>query len=623
MPGLFLGYGLWGLYQGPALYAYSEFVGYFAGPLYDLADYRLETLLTYRLGSLLLAAALILATPLVRGALPMGAPQLERRRSVNRTARLVALVLAGSYVTYRGLGPSLGHELNEARLAELLPAKLNGQRCHVRYQPSQTSKKSAQLVLRQCEADLVSVAGYFEVQQPARLTVSLFASQEEKGRITGAGRTSVAKPWRGEVHVQEAGFPHPVLRHEIAHIVAAEFGAGPFRVAGPLGGLVPDPGRIEGFAVAAAPAWASDGTLEDWAAAQDRVGKMPPLSSLFQLSFYGSSSVAAYGSAGAFVAFVKDVYGASVLKRWYQGEALELLTGVSLSALERTFKERLAQLEVPLFVLRAAEERYAALAVGERRCPHAVDRALGRAQALCELDPGLARREVERATALDPSELDSNLWLSSCFAAAGELGTSRELLEKYRTGPSWSLREKELALADLLNESGNVEQAKRRYEALLGTATSSAEVRALELRLWALSDHANPVSKELVRIALVQRRTERERLAQLAVTASSAPSGFLGGYLLGRALFREGAWESAQASFAFALAAEGVLGANGPSFQEPPFVELKTEALRLLLTSSCARGDRNRFHEVEPLYSARALTKNQHVELTELRGICP
>ena len=46
----------------------------------------------------------------------------------------------------------------------------------------------------------------------------------------GAGGTQFAKPWLGSVHVNDAPFPHPTLKHELAHVAAAAFGSGPFRV---------------------------------------------------------------------------------------------------------------------------------------------------------------------------------------------------------------------------------------------------------------------------------------------------------------------------------------------------------------------------------------------------------
>ncbi len=57
----------------------------------------------------------------------------------------------------------------------------------------------------------------------------------------GAADTFIAKPWRREVYVQAGGYPHPVLGHEVMHVIAGAFARGPFRIAGGAGGLLPDP----------------------------------------------------------------------------------------------------------------------------------------------------------------------------------------------------------------------------------------------------------------------------------------------------------------------------------------------------------------------------------------------
>jgi len=59
-----------------------------------------------------------------------------------------------------------------------------------------------------------------------------FRDAAEKKRLMGAGDTYIAKPWRKEVYLQMGAYPHPVLGHELAHVVAGSFGRGPFRIAG-------------------------------------------------------------------------------------------------------------------------------------------------------------------------------------------------------------------------------------------------------------------------------------------------------------------------------------------------------------------------------------------------------
>ena len=71
----------------------------------------------------------------------------------------------------------------------------------------------------------------------------------------GAGGTNIAKPWRREIYLQDDVWPHPVMPHELAHIVAGKEICRPLRchllvaVTGdPLERLVPEEhlaGRVE------------------------------------------------------------------------------------------------------------------------------------------------------------------------------------------------------------------------------------------------------------------------------------------------------------------------------------------------------------------------------------------
>ena len=89
-----------------------------------------------------------------------------------------------------------------------------------------------------------------DIFKPESGTVSILGGpmSEEKKDLIGIGRTLIAKPWRREVYLQMARWPHPVLGHEVVHAVLSEAGRGPFAVAATWGGLIPNPGIIEGAA---------------------------------------------------------------------------------------------------------------------------------------------------------------------------------------------------------------------------------------------------------------------------------------------------------------------------------------------------------------------------------------
>ena len=129
------------------------------------------------------------------------------------------------------------------------------QRCRVVH-PRGMRPEAAALVGRDCDQDVAAVERYVDVHDTPRITVFLFQDSAQKRALMGAADVYIAKPWRREVYVQMAGFggyPHPVLRHELAHVIAGQFARGPFKIAGDLGGVIPDPGLIEGIAEAASP----------------------------------------------------------------------------------------------------------------------------------------------------------------------------------------------------------------------------------------------------------------------------------------------------------------------------------------------------------------------------------
>src|SRR5205807_1470112 len=169
-----------------------------------------------------------------------------------------------------------------------------------------------------------------------------FADSGQKKRLMGAADTYIAKPWRNEVYLQVSGYPHPVLGHELAHVVAGSFGRGPFRTAGPLGGVWPNPGLIEGVAVAASP---DDEDLTDaqWARAMLDLGILAPVERIFSVGFLGEHAAKSYTIAGAFVRWMIDTHGAAAVRRWYGGEAIEAVTGKGWAALDADFRQSLAQ----------------------------------------------------------------------------------------------------------------------------------------------------------------------------------------------------------------------------------------------------------------------------------------
>lgn len=573
---------VWRFFDSPVVFAFDPFFGYFAGPLYDTVIDPIDRLATYRAGSL----ATLLAAWVFSGALTLRGSALSFQRFAHPGQLLAGGAAAGLSVLFASLGPSLGHNVSNAAILEALSRTESYGRCDVRYDPS-ISKDYVRLLARDCEAHLGGLERYFEVSAPERVRVLLFANTAQKGRLMGAATTFIAKPWRHEIYVQQSSYPHPVLRHELAHVVAGRFGQGPHKIAGAFGGWLPDPGRVEGFAEAAAPREDSDFTVTEWAAAMAQADLLPPLGQVFQLGFLGQNASTAYTAAGAFVVWLRAQYGPRVLTAWYGGAALsELTRGKDLAALEAEFRKDLAAVEISQRLTVAAQARFSQPSIFGRRCPHAVDAAYGRAQTLLgALDVEGAEAAYGEVLALDPGHVGARLGLGTCALrrsnAEAAVQAYRGVAEDQRLALGNRLGARE-AIADTEFLRGNRDRARQLYSELLEQGASEDYRRTLEVKRLATELPA-PDREVLQTLLLGSFRLGASwdtAAPLLGAWRERDPNDGLASYLLGRNLFNRSLYDSSAAYLDESLARKSALAS------------VRREALRLRVTVGCARGER-------------------------------
>ncbi len=474
-------------YTSPMIFAFDPFFGYFAGTLYDTVIVATPRLTTYRVGSISTLTALACLASLLRRGSAAGGSAPPSRSAVSLTTVVGAACLGGSLAVW-WWGDVLGHHQSRASIVAALGHIVSSDRCTVVHSGA-VSDRRARLMARECEEYLYSHEAFFEVQLAGRVTVYAFGSPEEKGRLMGASQTYIAKPWRHEVYVQTGRYPHRVLGHELAHVVAGAMGRGPFAVAGPLGGWIPDPGRIEGFAVAAAPAEDTERDLMQWSRALLELDLFPDLTSLFRLSFLGQNSSKAYTVAGAFVRWLRDHRGPAALRRWYGGEPLAEATGAPLGELEAQFRQELARQPVSPEELAAAQARFQRPAIFGRRCPHVVDRVLTEArEALATRAVAQSARLFRQAGELDAQSLTAKLGFVACQVRAGQPAAARESLVALARDPTLLGPERAMVLerlGDRFLVEGQLEQALPAYEQALAYATDEPRSRTLEVKLLA------------------------------------------------------------------------------------------------------------------------------------------
>ncbi len=568
----------------PMIFAYDPFVGYFSGTLYDTVIDAGPPMITYRIGSLAtLVAVTLFASLLERHANRAFGLALDLRTAATRARAFLGLCAALiSAVIILG-GTKLGHFSTVASITKDLGAEKHGPRCDIVY-PSTTREQEANLLLKDCEEELAAVEKRLGARGPARVRAFFFRDAEDKKRQMGAAHTYIAKPWREEVYLQVGGYPHPVLGHELAHVVAGSFGRGPFRIAGELGGLIPNPGLIEGIAVAASP---DDEDLTDaqWARAMMDIGILPDMQRVFSLSFLGDASSKSYTLAGAFVTWAGERFGFDVVRAWYSGGSIEQLTQMSWPSLDGQFRAYLDKAPLPPEAESFAKAKFARPGLFGRKCPHLVD-ALRHEADVCRDTQRYeeAIRLYNRVIAKDANDFASKREVANVERRHGDRERGKAALlvlanADEKTVPRTYRDRAEEALADAQFVEGDFEGAVARYTGLAKRTVDEDAARTLEVKALGAFD---PAAREAVRALLLGDEKHGPDIflggVHLGLWSPRDPTG-LAPYLVGRNLVTRGFYESGASALDASL--EGV----------SPTPRVLRETVRQRVVAACALGD--------------------------------
>lgn len=388
---------LYRFYSAPAVFTYNAVLGYFPGNLYDENVKLHDALLWSRLEQVLWVIALV-AMVAMRFDVPRHRFTAEPRPAGRRWgAFVIACVCVAGGLSLRGNSGRLGYDIDAEDVQEILGGRLETAHFVIHYATSDDIEEIIGLVAGDHEFRYAQVVQQLGIESSTKIHSYYFANREQKARLMGARDVEMAKPWRREIYLEHRGFPHGSLRHEIAHAVAAEFGDPLFGVAAQRVLGVPafiSPGLIEGLAVAT-----------DWPGRYDRMtpheavralqamGKKPRIGQLLSLQFFNFSSAAGYTTAGSFLRFLLEEYGAPSLRALYSnGGDFEAAYHKPLSQLEAEWVAMIAQIQLPPSAVDASRERFRQGSVFSRPCPHAI--AARREQAQLALADGDRPRAV-------------------------------------------------------------------------------------------------------------------------------------------------------------------------------------------------------------------------------------
>jgi hypothetical protein len=368
--------GLWRFYSAPPVFTYNALIGYFPGNLYDENIELGAPLLWSRLEQVawVIAIASLVAWRLD---VPRFRWAREARPAKRRLAPIaIALVAAAAAIALRLDAGQLGYAITGEEIAEELGGRIETEHFIIHYANTPDIERDIQMIAADHELRYAQVVAQLGMAPTGKLRSFYFANREQKSRWMGAKDVEMAKPWRHEIYLEHRAFPHGSLRHEIAHAVASSFGDPLFGVASRRVAGVPlmaSPGLIEGLAVAADwPAGYDRLTPHESVRAMQEMGWTPTIRELLSLRFLTVSSARSYTTAGSFLKYLLDTYGASSLRSLYgNGGDFVAAYGKTLPELEAEWRAMIGAIVLPKDVVEGTRERFRGGSVFARPCPHA------------------------------------------------------------------------------------------------------------------------------------------------------------------------------------------------------------------------------------------------------------
>ncbi|MBM3264773.1 MAG: tetratricopeptide repeat protein [candidate division Zixibacteria bacterium] len=536
----FFGVSLYRILTQPPVFAYNPIIGYFPGPIYDEIVQITPTLLASRAIDLLwvvaattgLYACVDTQTWTVKRRLFLKPPSL--RREIGATvARIVCLSACITLAVAHTNRAKLGIVVDRTHIRQTLGGHKQTPHFDIYYDRNSDTARRIEWIALDHEYQLARLAKFLDVKPPShRIGSYIYASPEQKKRLMGAQDTSLERPGEEEMHLNDEPFPHPVIKHELAHVLSSVFGnrlyGGSYKM-----------GFHEGLAVAAD--W-NEGRLtpHQWSRAMRQLGLAPPLENIVgMVGFWTEAPSRAYTLCGSFVRFLIDRYGMEKFKIAFPDGDVEKGYGQSLSTLVKQWEAFTDSIRLSKEDLRIARQAFIQPSIFERRCPHrAAVLTYAATTAYAKQRYRAAVRLFEQAEAAQPGGTATLRGLLFSVYRAGHVGRADSLAASILEKDVVVGLQKEAYLmqGDLAWERGDIDRARDRYQKALDRHASDRADREALTKLAALD---RPRVRNLIRAYLLADPDEGYKIRLVGEALQVDPDFSVGYYLIGRRLFLE------------------------------------------------------------------------------------
>jgi tetratricopeptide (TPR) repeat protein len=515
----------------PQTFVYSSAFGFFPGPIYDERISITGTLVIARVITLVISGlfftlSLNLLNPETMrfgfGRLVGGSTDL---RVVLNRIWLAAFAVA--YLLLFALGPRLGVRSTRSFIRRKLGGVYETEHFRIYYPIGSKAEREIELIARDHEFRYHQLSRFLKVETSKKMGSYIYLSPDVKKRMMGARFTSVEDPVGYEMHLNYSAFPHPVLKHEMAHLLSANFH--------PILRMSIKIGLHEGLAVAAD--WDEERlTPHQWAKAMQVLGVMPSMKRLMgAIGFWTESASRAYMAAGSFVRFLIERYGIERFKTAFPTGNFEKVYGRKVDDLIFEWRGFLEGITLSEEDISYAKNALVTPPITRRRCPHEIAEILDEAwRRFGERDYRGAAEGFRKAWNLNRSDPNPLHPLALCLFRMKRYseakGIAQRILDHPNATPVLLAKAKEL-IGDICWLEGKGNEAAFFYRSALKVHPPKSMARGLKIKLVALKTRDDG---GLVMDALISDSGMSAKVADLSEALRVEEIKEIALYLLGR-----------------------------------------------------------------------------------------
>ena len=221
---------------------------------------------------------------------------------------------------------------------------------------------------KMAEFDFEEITRKLNIPPPdQKIQCYFYAHAWQKKELVGAKYTSYVPVWSSvdQLHIEKQAI-NRVLRHELVHVLAKQFGNRWIHASWSIG-------LVEGLAVALSPDESQVATLNQLVAASKPWPDTKDLENALSFSgFYTGRGNVNYTTAGSFVQYLLNNYPVSDLKKAYKTSDIKNAYPANMNKIVSGWHQVLKKTPVDSADMEASRQLFSVPSIFEEKCPHTI-----------------------------------------------------------------------------------------------------------------------------------------------------------------------------------------------------------------------------------------------------------